>query len=463
MEKLGPVPNYYLLKKQQWLRIKKMANILNLRKFFLFLGDIILLYLSLLLTVFFGFWGKFTWEDFSLHLLPFSIVYFFWLLIFYIFGLYDLNAIRLRVVLYPKILGAIFCGLTIGMVFFYLVPFFGITPKTNLILNILIFGVLFFFWRKFFYSLFASHFFYNVAILGGDSQKIKDLTEEITNRPYLGYKLVANFTDGHNLLSKIQENRINTLIVTEDFETDFELLENLYQCLEARVTFLDWSQAYELFCEKIPTTFLKKKWFLENLREGERKFYDKIKRGLDFVLATGLLFLTLPFWVLITILIKLGDKGQVIYRQERIGKDKKPFFLLKFRSMKIGAEEKTGAVWAKKEDPRVTKIGKFLRRAHLDELPQMLNVIKGDIGLVGPRPERPEFVEQLEKEIPHYHIRHLVRPGFTGWAQIKFRYGRTIMDSQEKFQYDLYYMKNRGFLLDLGILLKTFQLFFKKE
>lgn len=130
--------------------------------------------------------------------------------------------------------------------------------------------------------------------------------------------------------------------------------------------------------------------------------------------------------------------------------------------MKVGAE-KENAVWAEKEDKRITKVGKFLRQSHLDEIPQMINVIKGDISLVGPRPERPEFVEKLEREIPHYHLRHLVKPGFTGWAQIKFRYGRSFIDSRKKFQYDLYYLKNRNFLLDIGILLRTFQLFFKKE
>lgn len=121
------------------------------------------------------------------------------------------------------------------------------------------------------------------------------------------------------------------------------------------------------------------------------------------------------------------------------------------------------AQWAEIEDPRVTKVGRFLRRTHLDELPQMINVIKGDISLVGPRPERPEFVNELEKQIPHYHLRHLIKPGFTGWAQLKFRYGRSVPDSLEKFQYDLYYIKNRGIILDLGILLKTFQLFLKKS
>ena len=348
------------------------------------------------------------------------------------------------------------------MVFFYLVPLFGITPKTNLLLNVLIFGILFLIWRKLFGFLFSSRFFNNVAILGKDLPKIKALAKEIAARPYLGYRLTATFDDGKNLLAKIRDKKINALIVAEDFETDFDLLENLYQCLEARIIFWDWSQAYELFCEKIPTAFLQKKWFLENLKEGEKKFYDKIKRGQDLILATAILVLTLPLWPLIALLIKLGDGGPIIYKQKRIGKDKKLFFLLKFRSMAIGAESETGPVWAKKEDPRVTKVGKWLRRIHIDELPQMINVLRGDINLVGPRPERPEFVEQLEKEIPHYHVRHLIKPGFTGWAQIKFRYGRSVMDSQEKFQYDLYYLKNRSLILDLGILLKTFQLLFKK-
>ena len=439
-----------------------MPTTFGFRKIFLFLGDISILYLSLLGTVFFGFWGQFNWEILSGHLLPFSILYFFWLIIFYIFGLYDLGAIRIRVVLYPKILGAILCGLGLGMVFFYLVPLFGITPKTNLLLNVLIFGILFLIWRKLFGLLFSSRFFNNIAILGKDSQKIEALTKEITARPYLGYRLTATFDDGKNLLTKIRDKKINALIVAEDFETDFDLLENLYQCLEARIIFWDWSQAYELFCEKIPTAFLQKKWFLENLREGEKKLYDKIKRGQDLILATAILVLTLPLWPLIALLIKLGDGGPIIYKQKRIGKDKKLFFLLKFRSMAIGAESETGPVWAKKEDPRVTKVGKWLRRIHIDELPQMINVLRGDINLVGPRPERPEFVEQLEREIPHYHVRHLIKPGFTGWAQIKFRYGRSVMDSQEKFQYDLYYLKNRSLILDLGILLKTFQLLFKK-
>ena len=439
-----------------------MSNTLNLRKIFLLLGDIIILYLSLLGTVFFGFWEEFNWGVFSSHLLPFSILYFFWLIIFYIFSLYDLKIIRTKSIFYTKIFGAIFMGLGLGMVFFYLIPFFGITPKTNLFLNILIFGILFFIWRKLFYLLFSSHLLNKVAIIGNHSQT-QELAKEIISRPYLGYKLITLDIKG-DLFSQIQKEKIDTLIVPNNLEENSRLTENFYQCLPARINFIDWVRAYEMICEKLPVTFLTQTWFLENLREGEKGLYDKTKRVInDLILAILLLILTSPLWLLIALFIKLEDEGPVFYRQKRIGKDRKPFLLTKFRSMKVEAEKETGAVWAIKEDPRITRVGKFLRKVHLDELPQMLNIVKGDISFVGPRPERPEFVEQLEKEIPHYHIRHLIRPGFTGWAQIKFRYGRSIMDSQEKFQYDLYYLKNRSLILDLGILLKTFQLFFKKE
>ena len=438
-----------------------MPNNLNLRQFLLFWGDVTCLYLSLLGTIFFGFWGKFSWIWVSLHFYPFSIMYFFWLVIFYIFGLYDLKIIKFGPFFYTKILGAILTCLALGMIFFYLTPFFGITPKTNLVLNIFIFGLLFFIWRKVFYALFSSRFLNRTVVIGEASQT-QALTKEIASRPYLGYKLI-DLDANQDLLSQIQEKKIDTLIIPNELKANSALTKKLYQCLPARVNFMDWAQAYETICNKIPVNFITHSWFLENLKEGKRIVYDRTKRVIDIISALIILILTLPFWFLIAALIKIEDKDSVIYRQERIGKDRKPFFLLKFRSMKPGAEDETGPVWAKKEDSRTTKIGKFLRRIHLDESPQMINVLKGEISLVGPRPERPEFVKRLEEEISHYHIRHLIKPGFTGWAQIKFRYGRSVMDSQEKFQYDLYYLKNRNFFLDLGILLKTLQLFFKKE
>ena len=438
-----------------------MANTLNIRKFLLVLGDIVFLYLSLIATIFFGYWGSFGWEIVSSHFLPFSMLYFFWLVIFYIFGLYELRIVRAGSLFYAKIAGGLLACFLVGISFFYLIPIFDITPKTNLIINTLAFGVLFLIWRKAFFALFAGRLLNRVAIVGEDGIK-QELKEAILNRPYLGYKLVE-IDEQKDLLKEIKENKIDTLIIPAELNPESKLAKELYGLLPARINFMDWAQAYELICEKIPVSFIPHSWFLKNLKEGERAVYDRFKRTADIILSFLIVIITSPVSVVISLIIKLQDGKSVLYRQERVGRDGKRFSLLKFRSMKENAEDRTGAVWAEEKDPRVTKIGKFLRSSHFDELPQMLNILKGDISLVGPRPERPEFVEQLSGEIPHYQIRHLIKPGFTGWAQIKFRYGRTIMDAKEKFEYDLYYLKNRNPLLDLGILLKTIQLFFKKN
>ena len=431
------------------------------RQILLFLGDIFLLYISLLIALFIDFRENFNWEVFSEFFFPFSILYFFWLIIFYIFGFYDLRPLPIPLSFYTQLSASLLVSLTIGMIFFYLFPGFGIRPKTILVLFILVFGFLFWFWRKIFYSLFSSYFFNQVAIVGKNSEAEK-LAKEITNSPYLGYKFVNFLNPEENFLKKIREEKIDTLILASGLEKNPEIVQTLYQNLPIHLNFLDLARAYEIIFEKIPVTQLNQIWFLENLQEKEKSLYEKIKRIIDILLSFFIILFTLPLWPLIALAIKLEDKGRIFYKQKRVGKDKKKFILFKFRSM-IEEAEKSGPRWTEKEDKRITKIGKFLRRTHLDEIPQMFNVLRGDISLVGPRPESSELVSQFEKAISHYHLRHLIKPGFTGWAQIKFRYGRSVADAQEKLQYDLYYIKNRSLFLDISILLKTFQLFFKRE
>jgi len=181
---------------------------------------------------------------------------------------------------------------------------------------------------------------------------------------------------------------------------------------------------------------------------------EAIKRGLDIVVALLILIIGLPIWLLIGVVIRLDSPGGALYRQERVGKDGARFNMLKFRSMRNDAEQH-GPSWAKKKDPRITRIGGLLRQLHLDEIPQLLNVLKGEMTLIGPRPERPVFVEQLTKEIPLYTRRLKVRPGVTGWAQVKHRYDETIDDVRMKVQYDLYYIENMSLKMDLKIILFT--------
>jgi Undecaprenyl-phosphate glucose phosphotransferase len=184
--------------------------------------------------------------------------------------------------------------------------------------------------------------------------------------------------------------------------------------------------------------------------EGWSRF---LKRGFDLIVATAALIVFSPVMLIVAIAIKLGDRGPVFYRQERMGLDGKPFEIVKFRSMRVGAEKDTGAKWAEKNDPRRTRVGRFIRETSLDELPQLFNVLLGDMSVVGPRPERPQFVEQFRAEFPHYMLRHKVRAGITGWAQVHGWRGNTSM--RMRIEHDLYYIENWSLMLDLKILFMT--------
>ena len=438
-----------------------MINFTIFRKITLFLGDLFLLYIALIITLIIGFGQSISEAIIQQHILPFSLLFIIWITIFFIFDFYELDMLKSGFSLTIKIgLGLLTC-LIIGIMFFYLVPSFGVSPKSNLLILVFILWALLILWRKIALNLFSSYFQNRVAIIGL-TEESKKLALAFKKNPQMGYNLIEIIpVQNISLLSqKIKEFKLNTIILAKNLSSETELDLALYKCLPLKINFLNLAQAYEIAFQKIPLDFVEYVWFLENLKEGKKKLYDKTKRLADIFFGSFFLLATIPFWLLVAILIKIDSSGSVFYKQKRVGKDGNEFWLLKFRSMKNNAEE-NGAVWAEKNDSRITRLGKFLRASHLDELPQMLNIIKGDISLIGPRPERPEFVQTLEKQIPHYHLRHLIKPGFTGWAQIKFRYGRTVMDSFEKFQYDLYYIKNRSFFLDLLSLLKTFQLFFK--
>jgi sugar transferase (PEP-CTERM system associated) len=182
------------------------------------------------------------------------------------------------------------------------------------------------------------------------------------------------------------------------------------------------------------------------------------RRVMSLLISAVLLLLVLPLLPLIALLIKVTSPGPVLYKQKRVGRNGQVFFCYKFRTMRADAEADTGPTWAGDDDPRITKIGRLLRSTRLDEIPQLWNVFKGDMGFVGPRPERPEFVEWLSREIPYYNLRHLVRPGITGWAQISYQYGASLEEAREKLQYDLYYIKNISMAFDLFIIFQTIKI-----
>jgi exopolysaccharide biosynthesis polyprenyl glycosylphosphotransferase len=212
---------------------------------------------------------------------------------------------------------------------------------------------------------------------------------------------------------------------------------------------------YESICSRVSIRQLHPSALIFSRELGPRQQQVAVQSLFNFAVALAGLIVALPVMALAALAVKLSSPGPVLYRQTRVGLHGAPFTIYKFRSMRADAEAATGAVWASRNDPRVTPVGRFLRKTRIDELPQLFNVLRGEMSIVGPRPERPEFVERLAKEIPFYHQRHAVKPGITGWAQINHKYGDTLEDVVIKLEYDLYYIKNLSLTLDLYIAFHT--------
>jgi sugar transferase (PEP-CTERM system associated) len=232
-------------------------------------------------------------------------------------------------------------------------------------------------------------------------------------------------------------------------------VKDMMDCKFNGISVIDAPTFYEELTGKLLLENVRPSWFI--FSDGFRLSHFTMigKRIMDIVMALLVGIAALPVLAIIPLLIVLDSPGPVLYGQQRIGQRERKFMLYKFRTMRKDAETGTGAVWARKDDDRVTRIGKVLRKTRLDELPQLYNVLKGDMSFIGPRPERPEFVNDLKKVIPYYSERHSVKPGITGWAQIKYPYGASVEDAVEKLRYDLYYLKNFSFFLDILIALET--------
>lgn len=443
------------------------------KKFILLLGDIIILYLSLAIALVIRY-REIDFNIFENHFIPFSIIYLIWIIVFYIHNLYELDIAKNNLKFSIALVRAIIVGGAISIAFFYLVPGFivdSITPKTNLFLNILAFVVLFYIWRYLFNVIAGSlKLRTNVAIIGYNPQAI-ELAKALIKNPQLGYKLkliVKNnepidrtglpeikITQGFkNLREILQQEKISIAIVTPEVYKSQDLIQNLFECIKYKIDFVNLPEFYENVTQKVPLAAINEVWFIENISQEQKQSYETFKRIFDFIFGIIILIVSLPFWPIIALIIKLESSGNVFYRQTRIGQSGKPFVMTKFRSMKKDAE-KDGPQMTAKQDNRITKFGNFLRKSRLDEIPQLWNIIKGEMSFVGPRAERPEFHQELKTHIPFYQERYLIKPGLSGWAQIKYGYGSSIDDNFEKVQYDLYYIKNRSFIFDLSIILKT--------
>ena len=425
----------------------------------LLIGDIFVLYASLTITLWLRYGHLFYSVLITSHIQPFTIIFAVWLTVFYISGLYDLKTLKNSLEFQKGFLYALIFNIVIGALFFYLLPSFKITPKTNLILFFIIFGCLNYLWRRIYNFILGAAGATNKILLVGSNKIAKELAEHIEDNHQLGYQIKYWMHDGlkdkefNHLAQIILANGINTIVIPAHLKKDYESAKMIYKTLVLGIEVLDMSALYEIIFKKVPLAELEEVWFLENLTK-KHKIYDLIYRPIEYIAAVILSVVFLPFFIIIAALIKLTSPGQAIFKQTRVGKEELKFTIYKFRTM-VQDAEKDGPRWANYDDKRATPIGRILRKTHLDEIPQLINILKGELSFIGPRPERPEFVEKLRTEVPYYELRLLVKPGITGWAQINYKYGASTEETYEKVQYDIYYIKNNSLFLDISILLKT--------
>jgi sugar transferase (PEP-CTERM system associated) len=337
-----------------------------------------------------------------------------------------------------------------------------------LIVALLLFGLAQFFWHRTHRMLLSfPGISQRVVILGNGTlgQKIEEIMPSMRhNYVFAGYirpnnepvtvpesSIVGGIDDIFETVKRIKAHKI---IVSLAERRGVLPVREILRCKLSGIEVVDALSFYEQLTGKLLVEDINPSWFIFSNGFCVTPFKRAYKRGLDIVFSLIGLTIALPLMPFIALAVKLDSRGPVFFRQIRVGQGEREFMLFKFRTMAQDAE-KNGAVWAQKDDPRITRVGAILRKTRLDEVPQLFNVLKGDMSFVGPRPERPEFIKMLEEKIPYYSKRHFVKPGITGWAQVKYPYGASVEEAMEKLRYDLYYIKNLSFLMDILIVLET--------
>jgi lipopolysaccharide/colanic/teichoic acid biosynthesis glycosyltransferase len=441
------------------LKLSTIQDMTPSRKTLLVIGDLFSFCLGFLLFVVIVFPYNQLHTQIAIHSLPFAVLTTIWIGVFFIFNFYEIQQSKPNMLFLRNFFIAAIICLGIGFIFFYVNPFTLITPKTNLFVFEILSLIIMITWRRIFYTLTMKNIHTRFAIVCNDERHLALVNEIVTN-PHLGFSFQGTFlTMTEFINSRIS---VDLLIVHKTAAAESQDLEKvLGSCIDV----IDLAEAYEMILYKIPIHFINSHWLIHSIKKQGKSFYNFLSRVISILFAIAVLIITCPISLIIIIAIKLEDGKQIFIKQERTSLNGKSFMLYKFRSMIVlgadGQAEAGQAIWSTGgKDPRITKVGTITRKLHIDEIPQMVNLLKGDMNLVGPRPERPDIIKRLEREIPYYFMRHTIKPGFTGWAQIKFRYARTILDSEEKFEYDLFYLKNRNIFLDFGIILKTAQIVF---
>jgi sugar transferase (PEP-CTERM system associated) len=449
-------------------------NHLNPRTIALMLSDAAIAYLSVILALILrlDFQGAYYQLEEKFGWLKAGLVALICILVMYLYDLYEYTIIKNRLELFLRLIQAIGIAWILLAIIFYFLPEMMIGRGTSLYSSLITLSLISG-WRLLIHSVIGHpDIGERVAIVGTNNAAI-DTARAILNRPDAGYRLVGLIKENKNeknldhlaipilgsteeLNSIVQREKIDRLVIAVlerrgNFPTDTLLKLSL----AGHVLIEECASFYERITGQVHLDMLRPSWLIFNGR-GKQSRLDRIIRDLlHRTLALMGLIISLPIALITALIIKLESEGEIFYKQERVGKNGRIFKLIKFRSMHVNAESNDEAVWAQPNDARITRVGKIIRKVRIDEIPQFWNILKGEMSFVGPRPERPQFVAQLAKQIPFYEHRHLTQPGLTGWAQIKYPYGASVEDARQKLQYDLYYIKNQSLALDLIIVFET--------
>lgn len=438
----------------------------------LLLGDFVTFGGALVLTLLVRYRSIPSDEVVSQHLQPFLLLFCFWILVFLIVGLYDRHIALVRKSIPALVLKVQFFNILIAALFFFIFPV-GIEPKTNLVIYLVISSVLIVLWRLYVYPRITQEKAIRALVIG-DSVEALGIARVLAQNRYfkhikpflLSRRDVPNFDEFRAaLLNFLRKDATDMVIADMREEYAIRLAPEFYHFVfeDKNIRFFNLPKIFEELHHRIPPSLIGETWLLEHVTAASPHYaYDMLKRLIDIVGAIILLIPTLLVFPFVALAIKLEDKGPLFYFATRVGQFGKIIQIYKLRTMS-GRDTPQSAV---KSELTVTRVGSFLRKTRLDELPQLLNVLKGDLSFIGPRPEIPTLVDIYAKEIPYYNLRHLVKPGLSGWAQINNfdvpRGGVDVERTIDKLSFDLYYLKHRSLLLDIEITLKTLNTLFMR-
>ena len=446
------------------------------RQYLLLAVDIVVLFVSLFATLWLRRGLGEAVKTIGIHARYFSLIFAAWLLVYYVTGFYDLEKDFDDPRFLGKILWTSLLGALVGALYFYLNRSTPIFPRGVLALDAFVTAIFIWLWRSS-YSRISRKIMprRRVAFVGTDPA-LSELVAEIQSHPNHGYEAAAfydesgrpspegrvrEFRDAESFIWMTENLGISLVVISDERSLSEETRMALISLMGPAIRFTRLDSFYEYLLRKIPIGTISDFWFLENIDLRAKRPYEVAKRCADVALATIGLVAFLPIWLIVALLVKLTSRGPVFFVQTRLGKGGDLFKMVKFRTMRSGDNDFSPTV---SKDGRITPIGNLLRRTRIDEVPQFINILRGEMSFIGPRPERPELAEGLDRHVPYYRQRLLVKPGISGWDQVSGEYhSPSIEDTYKKLQYDLYYIKNLSFTLDISILAKTIATVFARS